>query len=368
MNTKKAPVKRTPKRKTATAKKSPRKTPKDPAKAYEAFMAGDKTMELLKLADDDLLSNVKGFISTQSIALNKALELPGLPRGRIIEISGDEHTGKSTLLDHVFAETQRLGGTAILVDPEVGRDAKYSRNIGVNADKLFCPQPKEGKFYTLQNVFNFLGTTCDWWRDNHPDEIVTIGVDSIAGMPTDSDMEREAGTQKPGDAAKTIRHSLRTLAQRCAQSQICLVFVNQLYEKIGVSFGDSRAEYGGRGMRYTGSVRIRLDRGPALKESSGRIYGHVARARVMKSKLSGASGAKCEFGVLHGVGIDNTYTLFERFKQEGYIATNGSWFTMLLPGDTEPVRWQGKELGLATICRERPELYGKLVDLYMSLP
>ena len=368
MAVKKTPVKKATKKK-ASAKKKPKV---DPMQDFVSFISGPKEdMDILRLSDDELWSNVVGYISTQSLAINKAIGAPGIPRGRITEISGDEHTGKSTLMDHIFAETQRVGGHAMLLDPEVGRDAKYTRNIGVDPDKLLCPQPKEGKFYTLQSVFNFVGKTCDWWRENHPNEIVTIGVDSIAGMPTDADMQRDASKAKPGDAAKTIRHSLRTLTQRVAQSNVALVFVNQLYDIIGPFPGQK--EYGGKGMRYHASLRIRMKRGrlgnesPSLKGPDGKVYGGTSIATIQKTKISGVSGGKTELAILHNRGIDNVWTLFETFKRNKYIGSAGGWYSMVLPNG-ETLKWKGGHFGLAEHLAEDPELYAKLVDIYMELP
>lgn len=327
------------------------------------------------MADDDLLSNVRGYVSTQSIALNKAIGHPGFPRGRLIEISGMEHTGKSTLLDHVFAETQRVGGVGILVDPEIGRDAKYSRSIGVNAEKLLCPQPKEGKFYALEDVFNFVGKAADWWKKHHPGTPVTIGVDSIAGMPTREDLKREAGEQKPGDAARAIRHSLRNIMQRIAMSEVCLVFVNQLYTRIGhMGYGDPRIEYGGGGIPYHASLRIRLKTGEAIKNKDGVVIGSVIIGLIKKSKVSAVSGNKVEFAIRHGIGIDNVWTLFERFKRDQYIAQpqGSSWCSMMLPAEEgkepEAFKWQGGHLGLEALCHENEGLYNQLVAIYGTMP
>lgn len=360
--TKKTPVKKTTKKKATPTKKAPTKSTEA---AFRDFMKGDKAMELVNLSDDSALSQVRGFISTQSLALNKAIGHPGIPRGRLTEISGDEHTGKSTILDHILAETQRIGGTAILLDPEVGRDAKYSRSIGVDADKLICPQPTEGNFYTLQSIFNFIGKTSDWFAANDPDRVVCIGVDSIAGLPTDEDLKRDAGEVKPGDAAKTIRHSLRNVIQRIAQSNITLVFVNQLYENIGgFGFGDQKKEYGGKGIRYHASVRLRLNRMGAIKTSKDEVVGSVSQAKVMKSKVSGRTGAKVSFGILHGRGIDNTWTLFNALKDEGYITSAGAWYKMVLPDNQGELKWTGQHWGLAEKLAEDSQLYAHLCAVY----
>lgn len=370
--TTKSPVKSVAKK--AAAKKAPAKKKKVAVKkatkssdaAYLDYMKSDNTLEILRLADDDLLSNVTGFISTQSLALNKAIGHAGVPRGRLTEISGDEHAGKSTVMDHILAETQRMGGIAILLDPEVGRDAKYTRSIGVEADKLLCPQPKEGSFYTLQSAIDFIGRTSDFFAKSDPDRVVTIGLDSIAGLPTDEDLVRAASDVKPGEAAKTIRHGLRNIIQRIARSNITLVFVNQVYDQIGgFGFGDKRREYGGRGIRYHASVRIRLSRAGMIKTTRDEVVGSVTQANVLKTKISGRTGAKVKFGILHGRGIDNSWTLFEALKAEGYITGSGAWFRMQLPDGTE-LKWTGKHWGLAEKIHEHADLYPLLCSVYES--
>lgn len=346
----------------------------DPFDAFLAHMSThDKVMDMFRMSDDDLLSNVKGYISTQSIALNKAIGQPGIPRGRITEISGPEHTGKSTLLDHIFAEVQRLEGIAMLVDSETARDAKFTSRIGVNTEKLILPQPKgtkDAKFLTLEDVFNTVGTAVDWQMDNFPDLPMVIGVDSIAGLPTREDLERGAGEKKPGEAASIIKHTFRALTQKIAKSGVCLVFVNQLYSRIGYKgWGDPRIEYGGSGIPYFASLRIRLNPGgEKIKLTDGTIIGSCSEAKIQKSKVSGVTGAKCQIPILHGVGIDNTYSLFDGLKKEGYITNSGSWYNIQLPGAEEPLKWQKGHFGLAELCHQTPGLYDQLVATYNTIP
>ncbi len=365
----KTPAKKSNK-KTTSKKKKP---PKDPIAEYKSFMTDSKAdMELLTLGSDDLWSTVPGYISTQSLSLNKALGVPGIPMGRITEIIGDEHVGKSTLMDHLFAETQRLGGITVLFDPEIGRDAKYTRSIGVDPDRLICPQPKKDKFYTLESTFNYIGKTCDFWGKNNPEKLpVLVGVDSIAGMPTESDLTRGAGERQPGNAASVIRHSLRNLQQRAAQAGVTLVFVNQFYDKIG-PFGGKQA-YGGRGLRYGASLRLQLYRGTlgtdssVLKLPDGRVFGGVTIVEIKKTKISGMSLTKAEVPIRSGAGIDNYWSLFRELKKAGLISTGGAWSSMIPPGETDPVKWQGSHFGLSKYLEDKPEVYRQLVDVYMSL-
>lgn len=368
-------------KKTAT-KKAVQKA--DPMTSFLQHMAAeDDTMEMLAMADEGLLSNIPGFISTQSLALNKAIGCPGIPRGRLIEISGPEHVGKSTLLDHIFAETQRIGGIAMLIDPEIGRDKKYTRNIGVDPEKLMCPQPREGShkikvggkmkevenFMTMEDVFNTVGRAVDWQRLNFPDLPFCIGVDSIAALPTREDMERGAGERMPGQAAGVLKHTLRALIQRIAKTGIALVFINQLYTRIGYQgWGDPRIEYGGSAVPYHASLRIRLNPGEKIKDSDGRVLGHISNALIKKSKIAGSTGGKCAIPIVHGAGVDNIYTIFDRFKSEGYIEQGGAWYSMKLPDMPDAVKWQKGHVGLANLCVQTDGLYDQLVAIYNQIP
>lgn len=352
------------------SEEKPKKAKASTSKAsFLAHMAKtDKTMDLLRLSDDDLLSNISGYLSTQSISLNKAIGQPGYPMGRLVEISGPEHTGKSTLVDHALAETQRIGGVAALVEPEVSRQASYTTRIGVNPDELIIPQPKDGEMFTLEDVFNWVGTTASWWRENDPSMPVTIAVDSVAAMPTREDLERSAGQKKPGEAASIIKHTLRNLCQRIAGTKITIILVNQLYTRIGYQgWGDPRIEWGGSGIPYHASLRIRLKPGEKIKSKDGTIIGSEVNAVIQKSKISGVSGAKVSFALLHGIGIDNVWTIFNVFKDAGYIAVGGSWYTMVMP-DGETIKWQGGPSGLLELCGSSPDLYEKLVTIYHTLP
>lgn len=343
------------------------KSSKDPIAAYRDFMSGHKAMELMSMTDDESWSTVPGYISTQSIGMNKVLGAPGYPMGRVVEISGLEHAGKSSILDHAFAEVQSMGGIAILLDPEVGRDSKYSRSIGVDIDKIQCPQPKTGGYFSIQSAFNYIGSSIDFFKKEFSDTPVLIGIDSLAGMPTDEDLERDAGSAKPGDAAKTIRHALRNIVQRLARSKITLISVNQLYSRIGVTFGSPYIEAGGKGMAYHASVRLRVSKKGTIKDKTGAVAGQVTEVKVNKTKISGKTGATVDIGILHGRGVDNTYTLFETLKDHKYILQKGAWAELVHPTTGEVIKFQGQHWGMADLFEKDAELYPKLVDVYNAI-
>jgi recombination protein RecA len=343
------------------------KTGKDPITAYRDHMSGSKTMELMSMVDDESWSTVPGYISTQSIGMNKVLGAPGYPMGRVVEISGLEHSGKSTVLDHAFSEVQSMGGVAILLDPEVGRDSKYSRSIGVDVSTIQCPQPKTGGYFSIQSAFNYIGSTIDFFKTDFPDTPLVIGIDSLAGMPTEEDLERDAGAAKPGDAAKTIRHALRNIVQRLARTKIVLISVNQLYSRIGVTFGSPYTESGGKGMAYHASLRLRLSKKGTIKDRSGAIAGQITEVKVNTTKISGKTGAEVDIGILHGRGIDNTYTLFETLKEHKFIVQKGAWAELIHPTTGEVIKFQGQHWGMADLFGKDDKLYPQLVEVYYTL-
>lgn len=359
------------------AAKAPRRSPKTRAKTepktkirkdsiaeYRAAMAKGGVVEVLRLSDDDVLCHVRRYVSTQSIEIDRAIGQPGVPAGRITEISGDEATGKSTLVDHLLAQTQKEGGIAVLVDTEETRSLEYSRKIGVNVDDLLILQPK---IKSLESVITAIEDTIEFWQKREPDRLLMVAWDSVAATPSIRELDGVIEKQEPGLAARVLRAAMRRLSTRIAQSDVAVVLVNQHYQKIGHVFGDPFVTYGGAGIRYHATLRIRLERGQRIKRADGTIIGFEARARILKSKLSGGRN-KAEFAVIHGIGIDNVYSIHERFQKEGFIRAGGGWNTMILEGMEEPLRWQRGHEGLVDLCAPDPALFERLVSVYQTLP
>jgi len=356
-------------KKTAVAKKGvKKKVPRiklDPVAEYRAIMAKDGAADVLRMADDDVWFHIRHFISTQSLALDRAIGYDGIPCGRITEITGDNHTGKSTILDHILAQTQLEGGWAILVDTEFGHDVRYARRIGIDPEKLLVVQPKQ---MTVEAVFRLLYRTIEHW-EKYPDLPLTIGVDSIAGMPTEGDLKIAAddGRAQPGEAARSIHNMCRVLGAKVARREVALIFTNQLYNVIGGGFTYKRS-YGGEALPYHASLRIKTRRGEPIRRSDGTIAGQICEVEILKSKINGRSGAKCQIGILHGVGVDNVWTIFDAFKREKYIAVLGAWHTMHLPGEDSPRRWQNGHFGLRELCSKDEQLMPRLVHVYNEIP
>ena len=375
-------AKKTSKKKATTKKKVAKKTAKkktpsikkDPIKELRDQLKKDGTMELLTLADDDLLSNRRRYVSTQSIALDKLIGFPGVPCGRITEILGDPHTGKSTILDHIFSQAQKEDGYTVLVEPEHAKDRVYTERIGVDPKRLFVAQSK--KAHTIESMWRFSAKAINVF-EAHPDSLLVAGVDTIAMMPTESELQRAGKNEKkgddeksmhnkPGDAAKQIRSGLRILTSMIARRQVAFVVLNQFYEKIGMQWGNPKKAYGGQGLEYASSLILQLRRGANIKDATGRIIGHEVYAKILKSKLNGNTGLEGKFAIIAGAGVDNVWTLFNAFKDAGYITTSGAWHYITPPNATEPLKWQGKHFGLAEKCYEDPELFKVLVSVYQS--
>jgi recombination protein RecA len=359
------PRKKRPKKKKAATKpkRSSGRIRKDPLKEYQEHIKKSGVGEVLKLADDDLLCQVGEFVSSQSLEFDKAIGKPGFPVGKITEIYGGEHAGKSTLTDHVMAETQKRDGVAFLIDTEENKDFQYSASIGVNVKKLQIIKPKAT---TIEDVVEAIEETLEFWAA-YPDTLLCIVWDSVAATPTIRELEGTMKKVEPGLAARAMRLACRRLTAKIAQRRVVLMIVNQLYTKIGMTFGDPDVAYGGGGLRYHSTVRIKLTRGAQIKRGETEIIGSTVRANIKKSKMSNATGRKVDFALLHGVGIDNMWSIHKRLQQEKFIQVNGSWYSMNL-GEGKTLKWQGGFEGLGRLCVEDPELFERLVGIFQSLP
>lgn len=363
-------IKKATKKKTktkVTAKKAKTTSAKklDPIKVAQSKLDG--VADVLRMSDEDTLFNVRRYVSTRSIALDKLLNWKGVPCGRITEIAGDNHTGKSTLLDQILAQVQAEGGYAVLIDTEQAHDVKYSRTLGIDADKLMVVQPKQ---HTLEGVILALSRVLTMFETDFPKmSPIVIGVDSVAGIPTEADRASasEDGKQKPGDAAKQIHNLCRIVGSKIASKQIALIFTNQLYTSIGGPFAYKKS-YGGEAIPYHASLRLKTAKVETLKGTGGIIIGQKVKVQIVKSKLSDIpSQSSAEMAILHGVGVDNCWTIFEAFKRAGYISTSGAWSTMHLSDEETPRKWNGGHAGLAALCKDDPTLMPKLTAIYASM-
>ena len=276
-------------------------------------------------------------IPTGSLALDLALGIGGLPRGRVVEIFGPESSGKTTLSLSVLVEAQRAGGTAAFIDAEHALDPTFAKTVGVNLDDLLVSQPDTGE-QALEIAESLV-------RSNAVDVIV---VDSVAALVPRAEIEGEMGDQFVWLQARLMSQALRKLTAAIAKSKTSCIFINQLREKIGVMFGSPETTPGGRALKFYSSVRIDLRRIETIKVGD-RAVGNRVRAKVVKNKVA-APFRQAEFDILFDEGISKAGSLLDVGETVGVIQRQGSW---LAAGDTK--LGQGREAA-RHFLKENPKL------------
>ena len=280
-------------------------------------------------------------IPTGSLALDMALGIGGLPRGRIVEIYGPEASGKSTLAMHVVAEAQRLGGRAAYVDAEHALDPLYARAIGVNVDDLLISQPDTGE--------QALEITDMLIRSGALDVIV---IDSVAALTPKAEIEGDMGDSHVGLQARLMSQALRKITGNLSKSQTILIFINQLRQKIGVIYGSPEVTSGGQALKYYASVRIDIRRIEAIKDGT-EVVGNRTRAKIVKNKVA-APFKQAEFDIMYGKGISKEGSLLDVSVELGIVKKAGAWFT-----------YEGEQLGqgrenVKTFLMENPMLIDEI--------
>jgi recombination protein RecA len=289
----------------------------DKTKAVESAVSQIEKMygkgSIMRLGESSPLADVKA-ISTGSLALDAALGVGGVPRGRVVEIYGPESSGKTTLSYHIIASAQKQGGTAAFIDAEHAIDPDYAAKLGVDVDNLLLSQPDSGE-QSLEIAELLI-------RSGAMDVVV---IDSVAALVPRAELEGEMGDSHVGLQARLMSQALRKLSGIVAKAGTCMIFINQIREKIGVMFGNPETTTGGRALKFYSSVRIDIRRIGAIKEGE-RVIGNRTRAKVVKNKVS-APFRNAEFDIIYGEGISFAGDLLELGVEHKVIDKSGAWFS-----------------------------------------
>lgn len=280
-------------------------------------------------------------VPTGAIALDRALGVGGLPKGRIIEIYGPESSGKTTVALHCVAEMQKRNGTAAFIDAEHALDPVYAKNIGVDVENLLISQPDNGE-QALE--------ICDALvRSGAVDMIV---VDSVAALTPRAEIEGEMGDTHVGLLARLMSQALRKLTANIGRTNTVVIFINQVREKIGVLYGNPETTTGGRALKFYSSVRLEVRRGEPIKKGND-IVGNRTKVKVVKNKVA-PPFKTCEFDILYGEGISNESSLVDIAADMGILEKSGSWYA-----------YKGERLGqgrdnVRIYLKEHPELASEI--------
>ena len=327
----------------AQEKKANLKAADKEAKAKDAALQAAKTQierqfgqgSLMRLGDQSAIEIEA--ISTGALSLDLALGVGGVPRGRIVEIFGPESSGKTTLVYHIIAEAQALGGICAFVDTEHAIDPIYAKRIGVDVDELLVSQPDYGE-QALEIVDVLIRSGA----------VDLVAIDSVAALTPRVELEGQMGETQVGLQARLMSQALRKLTAVVGQSNTCLIFINQIREKIGVMFGSPETTTGGRALKFYSSVRLDIRRIGAIKDGD-RVVGNRTKVKVVKNKCA-PPFRECEFDIMYGEGISREGDVLDLAVANRVVEKSGAWFSY--GGER---LGQGRENSKQTL-RDNPEM------------
>ena len=346
-----------------TAEKPEKSSAAADAKAAEAKMSAARQRDLeaaistitktygdgsiMRLGDAHAQRQIE-VIPTGALAIDLALGVGGVPRGRVVEIFGPESSGKTTLMLHVIANAQKAGGLAAFIDAEHALDPGYAKKLGVNLDDLLVSQPDSG-----EEALTICETLA---RSNALDVIV---IDSVAALVPKAELEGEMGMATMGMQARLMSQALRKLTAILNKSKTTCVFTNQLREKVGVMFGNPETTPGGKALKFYASVRIDIRRKDTIKDAAGNAVGNHVKVKIVKNKVA-PPFAEAEFDIVYNHGIDKEGSILDVGVESGVVEKKGAW----LQFDGELIG-QGKDAARKGLL-EKPELGKKITEAILA--
>ena len=295
---------------------------------------------IMKLGDSAAQNGIE-VIPTGCLTLDYALGIGGIPRGRIIEIYGPESSGKTTVTLHLLAEAQKLGGTAAFIDAEHALDPTYAKNLGVNIDELYISQPDTGE--------QALDICESLVRSGAVDIVI---IDSVAALTPKAEIDGEMGDNFIGSQARLMSQALRKLTAITNKSKTCVVFINQLRDKIGVMYGSPETTTGGKALKFYSSIRMDIRKVEAIKSGSD-IVGNRTRIKIVKNKMA-PPFKQAEFDIMYGTGIDKEGCMIDVAIDMGVIQKSGSWYSY---NDSKIA--QGRD-NVITYLQANPEIFDEI--------
>lgn len=298
---------------------------------------------IMRLGDASLKNKIE-VIPTGALAIDTALGVGGVPRGRIVEIYGPESSGKTTLMLHIIANAQKSGGAAAFIDAEHALDPGYAKKLGVDLDNLLVSQPDSGEEAL---------TICETLARSGALDVIV--VDSVAALVPKAELEGEMGMATMGMQARLMSQALRKLTALLSKSKTTCLFTNQLREKVGVMFGSPETTPGGKALKFYASVRIDIRRKDQIKDSAGTVVGNITKVKIVKNKVA-PPFAEAEFEILYNHGVNKEGSILDVGLAQGVVEKKGAWlqFNGELVG-------QGKDAARLALI-EKPDLKQKILD------